>query len=75
VFSIFVRSGIRENRAVARVVFRLGVVLLVVCAVAVFGAGAADAQPTVYVFPSPGTVYNTPQSQITFRGISVNQLV
>jgi hypothetical protein len=48
--------------------------LLVVFAALLGSAGAALAQPTVYVFPSPGTQYATSQTQITFRGISVNQL-
>jgi hypothetical protein len=38
-----------------------------------FPAGAA-AQTPVAVYPSPGTLYNTPQTQIAFRGVPASQL-
>ena len=37
-------------------------------------AGSALAQPAVSVFPSPGTNWNLPQQQITFRGIPASQI-
>ena len=37
-------------------------------------AGSAVAQPAVSVFPSPGTNWNLPQQQITFRGIPASQI-
>jgi hypothetical protein len=37
-------------------------------------AGAPAAAGPVYVFPSPNTLFATPQTQITFRGVSVSQL-
>src|SRR5437016_3873073 len=38
------------------------------------GAPAASNQPTVYVFPIPGGRVASPATQITFRGVSINQL-
>jgi hypothetical protein len=43
---------------------------LLAVAVALAGATAARAAPAVSVYPSPGTKYNLPQTQITFRGIA-----
>jgi hypothetical protein len=37
-------------------------------------AGTALAQPAVSVFPSPGTSWNLPGEQITFRGIPASQI-
>ncbi|HEY1593231.1 MAG TPA: arylsulfotransferase family protein [Solirubrobacteraceae bacterium] len=52
---------------------RLLVALVAPLAVALALAGATAARaasPAVSVYPSPGTKYNLPQSQITFRGIA-----
>src|SRR3984885_12729502 len=52
-----------------------GVVGALVAAIAqLAGAPAALAQPTVAVFPSPGTSSALPQAQITFRGIPASQI-
>jgi hypothetical protein len=46
-----------------------------VAAIALLAAApAALAQPTVAVFPSPGTSSALPQAQITFRGIPASQI-
>jgi len=37
-------------------------------------AAAAVAQPAVAVYPLPGSAYNLPQTQITFRGIPASQI-
>lgn len=37
-------------------------------------AAAESTPPQVSVYPSPGTKYNSPQSQIAFRGIPASQL-
>jgi hypothetical protein len=51
----------------------LGALLAVALALA--GAAAAQAQPpAVAVYPSPGTSYNLPGTQITFRGIAPNAI-
>lgn len=79
---MFVRSGIRENRAAVRLGLRLGVLLLALCALSLpggggklGGTGTARAQgAAVDVFPSPGTHYNTPQTTIAFRGIPASQI-
>jgi len=51
------------------------VLVLAITAVAwLAGAGSALAQPAVSVFPSPGTSWSLPQTQITFRGIPASQI-
>ena len=49
-------------------------VALVAVAALLAMAPAALAQPQVAVFPSPGTSYALPQTQITFRGIPAGQI-
>ncbi len=48
--------------------------LLLAAALSVGAESAAQAQPVVTVFPSPGTSFNLPGTQITFRGIPAAQL-
>jgi hypothetical protein len=50
------------------------VVTLAVASAWLASAGSALAQPAVNVFPSPGTNWNLPQQQITFRGIPASQI-
>ena len=49
-------------------------ITLAVSAAWLAAAGGALAQPAVSVFPSPGTSWNLPQEQITFRGIPASQI-
>ena len=49
-------------------------VALVAVAALLATAPGALAQPQVAVFPSPGTSYALPQTQITFRGIPAGQI-
>jgi Arylsulfotransferase (ASST) len=52
-----------------------GVVVALVAAFMLLAAApAALAQPSVAVFPSPGTTSALPQTQITFRGIPASQI-
>jgi Arylsulfotransferase (ASST) len=50
------------------------VVALAVVSACLVWAGSALAQPAVYVFPTPGTSWNLPQQQITFRGVPASQI-
>ena len=54
-------------------VLRIGTLLAVVAGCLTLSAQAVAAA-TVSVYPSPGTRYNVPKSQITFRGAPVSAL-
>jgi hypothetical protein len=54
---------------------RRAVAATIVAAFVCLGAAAAAvAQPAVAVYPLPGSAYNLPQTQITFRGIPASQI-
>jgi hypothetical protein len=73
---MFVRSGIRESRAVKQVLLRLGSLPALVCALGLLvgAAPARAAAPTVDVFPIPGAQVASPQTQIAFRGVPASQI-
>jgi hypothetical protein len=48
--------------------------MLAVASAWLAAVGSAVAQPAVNVFPSPGTSWNLPGEQITFRGIPASQI-
>ena len=51
-----------------------GLLAAVVCALGWLGATAAVASAAVSVFPSPGTRYAEPGTQITFRGVAAGRI-
>ena len=47
--------------------------ICITCALALSAPGGALAAGRVWVFPSPGSRFATPQTQITFRGLNISQ--
>jgi hypothetical protein len=73
---MFVRSGIRENRAVPRLLLRLGPVLALVCVLGLpmWAAPSPASAQAVSVFPMPGSQVAPPRTQIAFRGVPAGQI-
>jgi hypothetical protein len=73
---MFVRSGIRESRALrgARLCFRAAAVLVCAVGLLIATAPASASAQTVSVFPIPGDQVASPQTQIAFRGVPAGQI-
>ncbi len=70
---IQVRRAPRLLALLATLLVAMAALLVAMAAGPALGSARA-ASPSVSVFPSPGTKYNLPATQITFRGIAASQI-